>query len=167
MAKKNRILPHEIETISKDIIRSIINADGRGLFRELTERDYGIDAMVEIFNEGCVTGKFGLIQCKGRRDAIIPLKTCPNYVSCSGITKANIQYLEQDNTAVMVAYGSMNNRNNFYYADLKDVLSQDQIKSLKEGKKVTVRIPITNNAKSNIDGFFETINKYYPRRERN
>ena len=49
MVKKSRILPHEIETVSKDNIRSIINADGRGLFRELTERDYGIDAMVEVF----------------------------------------------------------------------------------------------------------------------
>ena len=55
MVNKSRILPHEIETVSKDNIHSIINADGRGLFRELTERDYGIDAMVEVFEEGFVT----------------------------------------------------------------------------------------------------------------
>ena len=54
MAKKSRILPHEIETVSKDIIRSIINQDRRGLFRELTERDYGIDAMVEAFGKEAV-----------------------------------------------------------------------------------------------------------------
>ena len=37
MAKKRRIESHEVETRSKDNIRSIINSDGRGLFRELTE----------------------------------------------------------------------------------------------------------------------------------
>ncbi len=164
MAKKSRIFSHEIETISKDIIRSIINADGRGLFRELTERDYGIDAIVEVFDEGCITGKFGLIQCKGKRDPITPLITCPDYVSCSGITKANIQYIEQDNSAVVVTYGSIKDRNNFYYADLKDLLSENQIEALNNGtanSKVSVRIPVANNAKDNIDGFFEIINKYY------
>lgn len=166
MVKKSRILPHEIETVSKDNIRSIINADGRGLFRELTERDYGIDAMVEVFEEGFVTGKFGLIQCKGKKDAITPLVTCPDYVSCPGITRANIQYLEQDNTAVIVTYGSMRDRNSFYYADLKEILSDNQIEALNSGTnntKVTVRIPIANNAEDNIDGFFEIINRYYPK----
>ena len=105
---------------------------------------------------------------QGKKDAIIPLATSPDYVSCPGITKANIQYLEQDNAAVIVTYGSMNNRNDFYYADLKDVLSQDMIESLNMGKHntVTIRIPVVNNTKNSIDGFFVIINRYYPRKEK-
>lgn len=66
-----------------------ICADRRGLFKELT-RDYGLDAMVVIFDDGWITGKFGLIQCTGKNDPITPLKRSPDYISCSGITAANI-----------------------------------------------------------------------------
>ena len=94
------------------------------------------------------------------------MKTSPGEVSCPGITKGNIQYLEQDNCAVILTFGSVQDRNNFYYADLKDIISKDLIETLDSGadkKKVTVRIPVTNNSKDNIDGFFEIINKYYLR----
>ena len=164
MRKQCRIISHEIETVSKDNIRSIINADGRGLFRELTERDYGIDAVVEIFDEGCITGKFGLIQCKGKGDPITPLIRFPDYVSCDGITRSNIQYLGQDNSAVILTYASIRDRNNFYYAELKDIITEEQLEAMNNGpadKRITVRIPVSNNAKDNIDGFFELINRYY------
>jgi hypothetical protein len=60
----------------------------------------------------------------------------------------------------------MRDRNNFYYADLKEILSDNQIEALNSvtnNTKVTVRIPIANNAEDNIDGFFEIINRYYPK----
>lgn len=162
MAMPRRITSHEIETRSKDIIRSLINADDRGLFRELSERDYGIDAMVEVFENGCITGKFAMLQCKGKEDDIVPLKTEPDYVSCPGISASNISYINQDNVMVILVYGSIKDRDNFYYANLKEVLTEDQIESLKdESKKVTVRIPVKNNAKGNMDGFFDLINSSY------
>lgn len=80
MAIKRKVKAHDIEKQTTNNIRSIIDADGRGLFRELTGRDYGIDAMVEIFDDGCITGKFGLIQCKGKNEPITPLKTSPAYI---------------------------------------------------------------------------------------
>lgn len=162
MATKRRISTHEIETRSKDNIRALINADGRGLFRELSERDYGIDAMVEVFEDGCITGKFAMLQCKGKEEQITPLKSEPDYVSCPGISASNISYLDQDKVMVILVYGSVKDRDNFYYADLKEVITDEQIETLKdETKKVTVRIPVTNNAKDNMDGFFALINSSY------
>lgn len=162
MAKKRRISTHDIETRSKDNIRALINADGRGLFRELSERDYGIDAMVEVFDEGNVTGKFAMLQCKGKEAIITPLRTEPNYVSCPGISASNISYLEQDNVLVILVYGSVNDRDNFYFADLKAVITEEQVEVLsEESKRVTVRIPSDNNVKDNMDRFFELIENYY------
>ena len=46
---------HLIETKSKDCVRSRINNfkdNGDCLFRELSERDYGIDALIECFDDG-------------------------------------------------------------------------------------------------------------------
>lgn len=158
-----RIPAHQISTKSTDAIRSLINADGRGLFRELSEKDYGIDAVVELFDEGNVTGKLGLIQCKGKEDSIKPLGKDPNYISCGKVTYSNLQYLKQRNNAVILVYASLKERDNFYYVDLNEAFSEsDLVKILEEtGKTKTVRIPVINNAKENLDGFFALINNYY------
>lgn len=55
---------HIIETC----VRSRI--DGFGdygdyLYRELSERDYGVDAIIECFEDGIPTGKIGFLQIKG------------------------------------------------------------------------------------------------------
>ena len=83
MAKKEkRIPPHIVETRSRDNIRSLIDRDGIALLRDLTERDYGIDAIMELFEDGCVTGKFALLQLKGKEHKIVPLKGSEE-ISCS------------------------------------------------------------------------------------
>ena len=104
------------------------------------------------------------MQCKGKGDPITPLIRFPDYVSCDGITRSNIQYLGQDNSAVILTYASIRDRNNFYYAELKDIITEEQLEAMNNGpadKRITVRIPVSNNAKDNIDGFFELINRYY------
>lgn len=163
MVKKQRIQSHQIETKSTDIIRSLINADERGLFRELSGKDYGIDAVVEIFDGGTVTGKLGLIQCKGTKDRIIPMKKHPDYISCSGVTNSNLQYLKQSNNAVILVYASIKERDNFYYVDLNEAFLKSDLKSIFAGigNTKTVRIPLKNNAKENMSGFFDLIEKYY------
>ena len=71
---------HLIETKSKDCVRSRINNfkdNGDCLFRELSERDYGIDALIECFDDGIPTGKIGFLQIKGTDAIISPLKRTP------------------------------------------------------------------------------------------
>lgn len=162
MQKARRITSHIIETESVNKIRSIIDADGRGLFREFSGRDYGIDAMVEVFDKGCITGKFAMLQCKGKGEKIKTLIKTPEYVSCSNISSANISYLFQGNVLVIIVYGDITEDKNFYFADLKSVVSDEQRKKLSDDNKtVTVRIPIVNNAKSNIDLFFKLIDDFF------
>lgn len=63
-----RTSTHVIELNSKDCVRSRINSfgdNGDYIFRELSERDYGIDALIECFDGGVPTGKIAFLQIKG------------------------------------------------------------------------------------------------------
>lgn len=64
----SRIPANKIETKSRDKIRAIIDNNDNALFRELSERDYGIDAIIELFNNGFPTGKIALVQLKSTKD---------------------------------------------------------------------------------------------------
>ena len=73
----SRIPSHVIETKTRDYIRSVIDKyyeNGDALFRELSERDYGIDGLIELFREGDPTGQIALVQIKGTSNTIQPLK---------------------------------------------------------------------------------------------
>ena len=75
-----RTLTHVIETNSKDCVRSRIDGSGDCgdyLYRELSERDYGVDAIIECFEDGIPTGKIGFLQIKGTSKEIAPLKNTP------------------------------------------------------------------------------------------
>ena len=51
----SRSKPHVIETKSRDYLRSKIDdfyENGDALFREISERDYGVDAIIELFENG-------------------------------------------------------------------------------------------------------------------
>lgn len=59
-----RTSPHVIETKSRQILESALAnfsndtiCEGDLLFRVTTERDYGIDGMVELFSSGEPTGR--------------------------------------------------------------------------------------------------------------
>lgn len=59
--------PHKIETKSKDIFRCIVNSNEYcdALVRDITENDYGIDFIVELFENKNPTGMISYIQLKG------------------------------------------------------------------------------------------------------
>ena len=129
MAQKGkRIPPHVVETRSRDNIRSLIDRDGVALFRELTERDYGIDAIMELFESECVTGKFALLQLKGKEHKIVPLKGSEE-ISCS-ISASNASYALQQNIPVILIYASLEEKENFYYVALQSALTDDHLKKL-------------------------------------
>ena len=63
-----RTSSHVIETRSRDLFQQRINnsfKNGDALFRNLSERDYGIDGIIELFDNGQPTGKIAFVQIKG------------------------------------------------------------------------------------------------------
>lgn len=129
--KGKRVPPHVVETRARDYIRNQIDnfyKNGDALFRELTERDYGIDAVIELFDNGNPTGKFALLQIKSTEKTIKPLKTC-NCVSCK-ISVSNAQYALQNNIPVMLIYVTLSKPKGFYFISIHDALHGNQKSSI-------------------------------------
>lgn len=153
-----RIYPHVVETKSKNCIRSRIDRKGDYLYRELTERDYGIDGIVECFENGVPTGKIAFVQIKGTSKTIIPQKNKP-VVSCVGISKSNLQYAKQNRIPVILLYVSLQDPCPIYYADLRKVAQRVRIKE--DAETVTIHIPEDNCTTNDISGIIDMIYAYY------
>jgi hypothetical protein len=153
---------HFIETRTRDFIRSLIDSyydNGDALFREMSERDYGIDAMVELFNRGTPTGMIALLQIKGTQNTIVPLKR-EKSVSCA-ISSSNFNYALQQNIPVLLVYVTLSKPKGFYYIRIQDVVTDELVSKADAQDSVTIRIPETNNAMDNFEGFFDLIREYY------
>jgi len=159
--KVRKTQQHNIEGKSKNIIRTIIEKKDQGIFREVSGRDYGIDAIVEYFDNGQITGKIALIQCKGTGEKIEPLKTFPNFVSCKGISASNLEYALQDNSLIILTYASVVD-NKFYFVQLNDLITNEMKEKLDEGQeRFNIRIPINNNSDEAMERFWNLVKKYY------
>lgn len=105
-----RVSSHVIETRSCDWFKAKVNKffeNGDALYREISGRDYGIDGIIELFKNGQPTGKFALVQIKGTKSKITPMKRTSNYVSCK-VSSSNAKYAFQKNIPVILAYISLN-----------------------------------------------------------
>lgn len=161
-----RMSSHITETRSRQIFEQAVTEFqceelelecGDVMFRQMTERDYGIDGMVELFRYGAPTGRSAYIQLKGTEKRIEKLKRSEE-VSCAGISRSNLMYCRQNNIPVMLVYVSTVD-GKFYYLDLQSVY-QHKLEELEDGKTVTVRIPASNNS-DELKRFFEIVNQYY------
>lgn len=160
--KTIRTSPHVIETKSRDCIRSKINAfyeNGDALFRELSERDYGIDAIVEMFENGIPSGKIAFIQIKGTNNAIQPLKN-KNCVSCQ-ISSSNLMYAKQTSIPVILVYVNVSKPDGFYYLALQNSIYKENLDKCNKQKSINVHIPLENNALDDFEGFFDIILSFY------
>ena len=165
--KKRRILTHARETASRDMVRVKIDSfykNGDALFREWSERDYGIDAVVELFDDGSPTGKIAFIQIKGTNKTIEAIKRGnlkDKVVSCKEVSESSLDYARQNRIPMILVYASMAKPHCFYYVDLQSQI--EDIERRKKGKQLsyTVHIPIENYAESDLSGFFALINSYY------
>lgn len=156
----NRITPHIVETRSYDNVRSKIHENGEALFREFTGRDYGVDAVVELFDNGNVTGKLALLQIKSTQFAIVPLKKSEE-ISCE-ISSSNAKYALQNNIPVILIYASLQEKGDFYFANVQSILNEEHIRKIDNGKKtIRVRIPLINSTQESIQPFFDIINSFY------
>lgn len=155
-----RTQSHSIETKTCDNVRKKIDDTGNALYREISGRDYGIDAVVELFEEGNITGKFALLQIKGTGKKIVPLKRS-NEISCK-ISSSNALYAYQDRIPVILIYASTQEEGNFFFADLRTAIKKENKKKIHNNQKeITVRIPLNNSTQENIQPFFDIINSFY------
>ena len=163
--KKIRIDSHQVETKSTDGVRMLINKTGNALYRDISERDYGIDAIVELFEDGSITGKISLLQVKGTANKIVPLKTCEDLISCE-ITSSNIEYAFQSNIPVVLIYVSLAEVEKFYYYIFESIglikLNDFRKKAGCGQKSITVRMPVKNCIiYDGIEKLFEDIASFY------
>ncbi len=161
----NRVSSHVTETKATDTVRKRINSfydNGDALFRNITERDYGIDGIIELFDFGKPTGQIALLQIKGTEQTICPLKRTPEMVSCK-ISLSNANYALQNNLPVILIYLSLSKPAGFYFVDVFSALNEKQKKKIKTGKQKTINIliPVTNNAQESLNPMFETIKDFY------
>ena len=158
-----RISTHKIETLSNDIVRKYINAfitdDGTSmLFREVTERDYGVDAILELFENDNPSGKIAFLQIKGTQNTIQPMKKSAA-VSCS-LTTSNLHYAQQKNIPVILLYVSIEKPEYLYYVEVQTVL--DSVSGKFAQKSVTIHIPVENIAgRTGLEKLIEIVRKYY------
>ncbi len=151
-----RILPHQVEEMSKDCIRMKINSDPNMLFRELTGRDYGIDAIIELFENEMPTGKICFLQIKATQNAILPLIKNHDYISCPNISESNLNYSFQRNILVVLIYISLKGEKGFYYKVLNGEVNATKIR-----KKNTIRIPIENYILNDVTLLSNVIREFY------
>lgn len=158
----SRKITHARETESRDRFRTKIDsyyANGDALFREWSERDYGIDAIIELFDDGIPTGKIAFVQLKGTAKEITPLSDGIT-ISCPNVSSSCLEYAKQNRIPMMLIYFSTCN-NSFYYIDLQSQFFELKTRLASDQQKITVHIPAENYAKDNLDGFFSLINSYY------
>ena len=157
----SRTTSHHIESMSVDLIKTTINKFNSGnlLFRDISGRDYGIDGMVEIFEDGIPTGKIALIQMKGTENKFELLKKTSE-VSCN-VSISNLYYTVQKNIPVILIYASLEEQI-FLYRVMNCIFNEKQIDTFRvNGNKTkAIRIPVSNNS-SRLDGFIKQISEFY------
>ena len=163
-----RVPTHKTETESRLILEYTLSTftgerveRGDLLFRVISERDYGIDGEIELFSHGEPIGRFAKVQIKGTEKQIEKLKE-EDFVSCSGISKSNLKYCQQNSLPVILVYCSTLEKR-FYYIDLQSVYRK-MISECRGKKSGTVHIPIANNS-DNLEILVDIINSYYERNE--
>lgn len=153
-----RINSHVIETKAVDFVRSTINSyysNGDALYREISDRDYGIDAIIELFDDGEPTGRIAFAQVKGTEENISPLKK-NNIISCH-ISSSNAKYARQKNIPVLLIYVSLKSKI-FYFTMVQNSID---LRKIGKQKNHTVYIPIQNNFQKNPEKLFDLIREYY------
>ena len=161
-------MTHAKETKSRDMVRTKIDSfyeNGDALFREWSERDYGIDAVVELFDNGCPTGMIAYIQIKGTNkkiEAIMRGQLKGKFVSCSDVSDSTLDYARQKRIPLILIYASLAEPKCFYYVDLQSQIDDIEKRRIRANQaKHTVHIPIENYAENDLTGLFDLIKSYY------
>ena len=149
----SRVHPHSIADKAENIFRDYVT-DIDIIYRNITGRDYGVDGIVEIFEQGNPTGKIAFVQIKGTENAIVP-GPITKEISCKSISKSNLNYIKQNYIPVILVYVSVK-RKMFYYKILNKKFEY------KNNYKTIIRMnPNDYINEENKENFYNCINEYY------
>ena len=130
-----RSTSHHIEEKAEKKFGYLIS-DENIVYRNITGRDYGIDGILELFEDGNPTGRIAFIQIKGTANKIVPLKKSPE-VSCNNVTRSNLMYAKQKNIPIILIYLNINDE--FFYDKWLNEISPKKVKD-----RNVIRIHIEN-----------------------
>lgn len=124
---------HRVETESNNILRElIVNV---AIFRELSEKDYGIDGVIEFFNsDGSMSGDEILVQIKGSRDFSIK----KGHIKTPSIRTDTIKYWAQKKQSVFILLVDVSKRV-MYFEDAK-YWARAHAKKIQDQKTISLSI---------------------------
>lgn len=166
MAKSaSRNLPHIIEELAVDVVSKSVHAvrgELLGLCRRVSGRDYGIDAIIELFENGDPTGKVALIQIKGTEQGIEPLINSPRFVSVNNFSRSNLHYALQDRIPIVLIYANVEKSEEYYYFQIVQTGPKKPAELLKlDQETVTIHLSANNYVDYDATALLHSINNYY------
>jgi hypothetical protein len=138
---------HRIDTRATRIFLNALPDDV--LVREMSERDYGVDLALEVWNAGSPTGQFVFAQCKGT-EKILVVKDCE---ITFGIPLKTLRYAEAFTAPFFLVCTSLANKAVYFlwlqkFARLR--LDTDDPAWRKSGQElISVKIPARNRLDEN------------------
>ena len=148
-----RVSSHKIETNGTDNFRIIVNSN-EALFRTLSDRDYGIDGLVEFFDENDeTTGIICMVQLKSTSRNIVVNKKTPDVSISVNTTVAS--YCKQSVFPFILIYNSLKQKEEYYYILL------NRIHFNKNQTTETIRIPLSNCVKGSVLPLLEICKEFY------
>ena len=131
-----------IDSRATNLARMVVEYDGTVIWRDTRIDDFGIDALLEFFPNGCITGRYMPMQLKGTSKTIQPMKTL-ECVSCS-IKTTTYRYAQQDALPILLLYISLEDRL-IYYGIIQELIRGQRgfKKPDEDTATVTLHIPTT------------------------
>lgn len=124
---------HRIETESINIVRELVVDEA--IFRELSERDYGVDGLLEFFNkDGTFSGESVLVQVKGSRNVTVKNGS----VRTPSIKTETVKYWAQKRQSVFIFLVDVS-KGVIYFRDAK-CAARMNAKKVSSQKTISFRI---------------------------
>ena len=151
---------HEIEEKGIALVHSRIAnlKEYSAAFRELTGRDYGVDGIVELFENQFATGCFALIQIKSTSQEIKLLRHSASVAI--NISPSSAHYAYQNRIPFVVIYCSIGDES-AYYKILNGTLGESERRKVESGKQVRIRIPTSSKMTADFSPLIEAIKGFY------
>lgn len=137
-----RTSAHKVETQSITILRELISNEA--IFRELSEKDYGIDGLIEFFDaDGHMDGEEISVQIKGSCNFVVK----KGFVRTPPIKTETVKYWVKKKQSVFILLIDVSKKI-IYFADVKQ-LASSQTEKVNSQKTISFSIPESQIINSN------------------
>ena len=159
----SRIESHKIEEKTINIIENkIMNYEGRYtmMYRKILGRDYGVDGLVELFENDNPTGMIAYVQVKGTKREIEPLKRTKE-IAVNNVSESCLKYASQDNIPLLLFYVSIQKGSPIYFVLLQEILSKNKSMLIDNKDKYRIKIPLENIIYEDLSSIVDIICSYF------